>query len=62
VIAADPSAAARLEMSISAACAELSMAPSEDSQREVFARIQELHRQRSAEQILRLEQARGLRK
>lgn len=54
---ADTAAEARLEMSISAACAELSMAPSEDAQREVFARIQQLHRQRSAEQILRLEQA-----
>jgi ABC-type Na+ transport system ATPase subunit NatA len=49
-----------LETAISVSCAELSLAITGDEQREVFARIQQLHRQRTSAQVARLERQRGL--
>jgi hypothetical protein len=53
-------AEATLESAISVACAELSLATTGEEQREVFARIQDLHSQRTAAQVQRLERHRGL--
>lgn len=55
-------AEATLETAISVTCAELSLAITADEQREVFARIQEMHRQRTPAMVARLERHRGLRK
>lgn len=53
-------AEATLETAISVACAELSLAITDHEQRQVFARIQDLHAQRTPAQVERLERHRGL--
>lgn len=53
-------AEATLESAISVTCAELVLAISDAEQREIFARLQDLHRQRTPAQVMRLERARGL--
>lgn len=50
------------ETAISVTCAELSLAITEAEQREIFARLQGLHGQRTDAQVARLESQRGLRR
>jgi len=57
-----PQKATDLEDAITQACTQLSLEPDRQMQQLIFARIQVLHGMRSAEQIKRLEELRGLRR
>jgi hypothetical protein len=50
-----------IEDAITQACTQLSLEPHRQAQELIFQRIQVLHGMRSAEQIKRLEELRGLR-
>lgn len=50
----------QLEIQISLACAQLAHATDSRTQRLLFRRIQQLHDQRSPEQVARMEKAAGL--
>ncbi len=61
-LAADLHDGPQLEGAITQACTQLSLAPTRELQEVIFQRIQVLHGMRSAEQVARLEELRGLRK
>ncbi len=61
-LAADLHEGSQLEDAITQACTQLSLAPTRELQDVIFARIRLLHGMRSAEQVARLEELRGLRK
>jgi hypothetical protein len=60
-LAYSPEAPADLEDAITQACTQLSLEPDRQAQQLIFQRIQVLHGMRSAEQVKRLEELRGLR-
>jgi hypothetical protein len=55
-------AEATLETAISVTCVDLSLAINEAEQRQIFARLQALHVQRTKAQVERMEKSRGLRR
>jgi hypothetical protein len=55
-------AEATLESAINVTCVDLSLATTDQEQREIFDRLRRLHAQRTAVQVMRMERDRGLRK